>query len=182
LLDAARELFLAHGYDATTTRDICVRSGVAEAQLFSNFGSKDGIFDAAFVTPFAELVDRYVAAWTGAAPDSTAEERVAMFVNGLYDLASRHRTILLACVNRRVTNGATGRSDILDHLARTLHEMDTIQVPGLDVPAAIVAAAGMVLGVVLLDDMLTPIGQRRIGRARITDQMTQLIVHGALAS
>jgi AcrR family transcriptional regulator len=179
LLDAARDLFLERGYEATTTREISERSGVAETQLFDNFGSKDGIFDAAFVAPFKELADRYIAAWTEAARESTVEERVSMFVTGFYDLATENRRILLAAVNRRAAGGTNGHTDILDHLARTIHEIEVIDVPDLDVPAAIVAAAAMVLGVVLLDDMLTPTGQRPLGRKRLTEQMTQMLVRGA---
>jgi len=40
LLGAARELFTANGYDATSTRDICTRAGVARNLLFSNFENK----------------------------------------------------------------------------------------------------------------------------------------------
>jgi hypothetical protein len=43
LLDAARELFLAHGYEQTYTKDIAQKAGVAEKVLFSNFESKAGI-------------------------------------------------------------------------------------------------------------------------------------------
>lgn len=179
LLEAARELFLEKGYEATTTREISERSGVAETQLFNNFGSKDRIFDAAFVTPFKELADRYIAAWTKTTRQSSTEERVAIFVTGFYDLATENRQILLAALNRRAAGGSNGETDILDHLARTIHEIEVIDVPDLDIPAAIVAAAAMVLGVVLLDDMLTPIGQRSLGRNRLTKQMTEILVRGA---
>jgi AcrR family transcriptional regulator len=180
LIEAARELFLERGYDATTTREICDRADVAETQLFSNFGSKDGIFDAAFVEPFAELVNRYVASWAETASEAGVEERVSMFVNGLFDLASDNRTILLAAVGRRASHGGSGPSDMLDHLAQTFTQIDTIHLPGVDTPAATAAAAGMVFGVVLLDDMLFAGERLRRDRDRLTTQMTKMIVHGVL--
>lgn len=184
LLDAARELFAKNGYEATTTRDICARSGVAQQQLFDNFGSKEGIFEAAFMAPLVDLVDHYIAAFGSAAPESTIEERVAMLVDGLYDLATDNRRVLLTAVCRssQSTDPDAGPSSLLDHIARTLHEMVAITAPpaGIDVPAAVVSAAGMVFGVILLEDMLYPSGSERFGRERLTREMVALLVHGGL--
>src|SRR5919198_2111680 len=103
LLDAARELFLAHGYEQTYTKDIAQKAGVAEKVLFGNYATKAGIFDAAFITPFAELADRYIAAWQRDAVDTgTVEERIASFVSGLYELAHKNRAILRAVLARQI--------------------------------------------------------------------------------
>lgn len=184
LLDAARELFAEKGYDATTVRDISGRSGVAQQQLFQNFGSKEGIFEAAFVTPLADLVSQYIASFNNARQDSTVSERVANFVNGLYDLASENRHILLTAISRRSLSAdpTANGSDLLDHIARTLREIELITEPppGLDVPAAIVTTASMVFGAVLLQDMLYPAGTPPLNRERLTDEMITTILHGAL--
>jgi AcrR family transcriptional regulator len=184
LLEAARDLFAEKGYEATTTREICTRSGVAQQQLFDNFGSKEGIFEAAFIGPLVELVDHYIASFDSAGPESTIEERVAILVNGLYDLATENRGVLLTAVCRSsLTNDPTAApSSLLDHIGRTLHEMVTIADPpgGIDVPAAIVTTAGMVFGVTLLQDMLYPAGIARLTRERLTNEMITTIVHGAL--
>jgi AcrR family transcriptional regulator len=183
LIDAARELFMEKGYEATTTRDICRRSGVAQTQLFHNFGSKEGIFEAAFITPLTELVNRYVADFDRLRQHSTLDQGIATLVNGLFDIASANRTVLLTAVCRRslAPASAAGPSDLLDHIARTLHEMEVIEAPpGVDVPAAIVATAAMVFGVVLLVDMLYPIGAPRLSRERLTTEMVTTILHGAL--
>jgi AcrR family transcriptional regulator len=184
LLDAARELFAERGYDATTVRDISTRSGVAQQQLFHNFGSKDGIFDAAFVTPLAELVNWYVAGFNNAPPGSGIDERVANLVYGLYDLARDNRATLLTIVSRRALSGDpdAGVSDLLDHIARTLREMEGVveYPPGIDLPAAVVTAAGMVFGTVLLEDMLYPAGAPRLDRDRVTAEMITTLLHGSL--
>src|SRR5262249_23499660 len=131
LLEAARELFAENGYEATTTRDICARSGVAQQQLFDNFGSKEGIFEAAFMAPLVDLVDHYIASFNTAGADSTIEERVAMLVNGLYDLSSENRSILLTALCRSSLNNdpQAAPSSLLDHIGRTLHEMVAIADP-----------------------------------------------------
>lgn len=183
LLVAARELFAEKGYEATTTRDICSRAGVAAQQLFHNFGSKDGLFDAAFVPPLAELVSRYIATFESAAADISLEQRVRVFIDELYGLAEENRTVLLSAVWRDAMypDAADGPSQVLDHVARTLHEIEAIPAPrpGMDVPAAITAAAGMVFGVVLLDSLLQPAGEPRLSRERLVDEMVASIVHGA---
>jgi AcrR family transcriptional regulator len=43
ILDAARHLFVARGYDATTTRDIAEAAGIANGTLFNYFASKEAI-------------------------------------------------------------------------------------------------------------------------------------------
>jgi AcrR family transcriptional regulator len=183
LLHAARELFVADGYDATSTRRIATTAGVAEKVLFSNFTSKAGIFDAAFIEPFSELADRYVAEWDTNASTSTVEQRIGSFVSGLYDLAHQNRTVLRAALGRQAAGGADAHSEIVKHLARTIQSLMRIEqqtLPDVDQNAALIAVSGMVFGVVLLDDMLTPAGQRRPSRKRLETEMTGLILHGVL--
>jgi AcrR family transcriptional regulator len=170
LLKAARELFLEEGYDATTTRQISERAGVAEPLLFTNFGSKGALFDAAVLTPIADFVAEYASSFA-AAPEG---ERVDAFVRGLYDLAGRNRTVLLDAVVQR--------PDVLDHLAVALQGLsgvsDLDQYDDVDAPAAVAAAIGMVLGVALLDDLLFPAGSRRPGRDRLIAEMEKFILYG----
>lgn len=46
ILDAAEELFVARGFDATSTNDILERVGIARGTLYYHFGSKEEILDA----------------------------------------------------------------------------------------------------------------------------------------
>ena len=184
LLDAARELFAEKGYEATTVRDISARSEVAQQQLFQNFGSKEGIFTAAFLAPLGTIVERYVTDFTSTDPDSTIRERVTLLVNSLYDLADENRDILLTAICRRSRAAEQDgtSSELLDHIARTLHEMEVITElpPGTDLPAAIVTTASMVFGAVLLEDMIYPSGAPRLHRERLTAEMINTLLHGAL--
>ncbi len=46
ILDIAEELFIAKGYDRTTTTDILERAGIARGTLYYHFKSKEEILDA----------------------------------------------------------------------------------------------------------------------------------------
>ncbi|AEA24912.1 TetR family transcriptional regulator [Pseudonocardia benzenivorans] len=80
LLVAARELFAAVGYDATTVRAVAERAGVNQALLFRHFGNKEGLFAEALSGeamalledgPPEELLDRALAAITADDPSGT---------------------------------------------------------------------------------------------------------------
>ena len=107
LLDAARDLFGEQGYEETTTKQICKQAGVAEPLLFTNFGSKQGLFEAAVLAPIAEFVADYASslgsgeAEAGADPD----ERADRFVRGIYSLARQNRTVLLTAIAQRLHRG-----------------------------------------------------------------------------
>jgi AcrR family transcriptional regulator len=64
ILDAARDEFLASGYNGARTRDIAERAGVAEALLYRHFASKEALFEEAIVAPleaWLELLPGYAA-------------------------------------------------------------------------------------------------------------------------
>ena len=69
LLDAGRELFGTHGYDATSVSDIGRRAGIAKSVLYHYFGSKSALYE--------ELVrhdaDTLVATVAAAVPPRGAE-------------------------------------------------------------------------------------------------------------
>jgi AcrR family transcriptional regulator len=48
ILEAARTLFGAHGYGGTTVRAVAAEAGVDPAMVFYFFGTKQGLFSAAF--------------------------------------------------------------------------------------------------------------------------------------
>jgi AcrR family transcriptional regulator len=50
ILDAAREAFLEHGYQASTL-DIARQAGISEASIFKRFGSKEKLFYEALQIP-----------------------------------------------------------------------------------------------------------------------------------
>ena len=46
ILDAARQLFLNHGYTGSTAAAIAARAGVSQSMLFAAFGTKAGVLQA----------------------------------------------------------------------------------------------------------------------------------------
>jgi AcrR family transcriptional regulator len=57
MLDAARELFIAHGYSRTTMDAIAERAGVGVATVYTYFTSKEGVFAELARMDMAELRD-----------------------------------------------------------------------------------------------------------------------------
>lgn len=64
ILRAARKLFAARGYSATTTSEIAQAAGVTAGALFHHFGDKTGVFRSVFSDLEAEL-DAHVRATAG---------------------------------------------------------------------------------------------------------------------
>lgn len=97
---AALDLFVAHGVDAATTREIAAAAGVSEGAIYRHFDSKDALAAAMFLkvhTRLAALVReaakeaRGIAAQTGAIVDAycrTADEDFPLFA---FHLLHAHR-------------------------------------------------------------------------------------------
>jgi TetR/AcrR family transcriptional regulator, mexJK operon transcriptional repressor len=60
ILEAARECFAEHGYDATTVETIAARAGIAKRTVFNVFGDKDAVFRAAVEASFP-IAERFAA-------------------------------------------------------------------------------------------------------------------------
>lgn len=64
LLDAAKRLFAAHGYEATATSAIAREAGTSESQLMRYFGGKAGLLEAVFDRAWDQIntrVERIIA-------------------------------------------------------------------------------------------------------------------------
>jgi AcrR family transcriptional regulator len=181
LIDSARELFLSKGFEATTSREICERAGVAEPLLFSNFGSKAGLFEEAVLAPIAKFVGEYASSWRDVGEEKPSE-RVDAFVPELFEIAQRNRTVLLEALVQRLHRESTDEPDLIDQVAGTLKGLEGVsdldRYEDVDVPAAVTAALGMVLGVALLDDLLFPSGSRRPSRERLVAEMEKYLLYG----
>ena len=55
LLDAAKRLFAAHGYEQTATSAIAREAGTSESQLMRYFGGKAGVLEALFEDAWIQL-------------------------------------------------------------------------------------------------------------------------------
>jgi AcrR family transcriptional regulator len=76
LLEAAKELFAALGYENVSTSAVARRAGTSESQLIKHFGSKEGLLQAVFDKGWEALDWRVKLAWRGAT--SPLEKFVAL--------------------------------------------------------------------------------------------------------
>lgn len=91
IVDAARRVFVAHGFGGSRIRDIAAEAGINEALLYRHFDSKEALFEAAVVTPLHAAVVRLTE--TATEPPANAEsslvemrERTRSFVTDLVDV------------------------------------------------------------------------------------------------
>jgi AcrR family transcriptional regulator len=83
IVQAAAELFRAHGFDATTMDDIAAHAEVSRATLFNYFGTKDSLLLPFIETAFNELILPSFKAHLDSQPDPFDAFR--FLVMGLYD-------------------------------------------------------------------------------------------------
>jgi len=181
LLRAARDEFLAKGYAGATTKAIAARAEVSETVIFNQFQDKPGLFTAAFVAPFAEVVTEYLEARNDVAR-SSPQQRVERFVDHLSRLAREYRPILISAIAQRLDGTAPPTDDLLDHVSAELQKVlglgELTEIPGVRPvgPATRASAAAMVLGMALLDDLIFPRDTRRPSDSKLAAEMTTTIL------
>lgn len=191
VLAAAHALFAEKGYHGTKTKEIAQRAGVGESVVFRNFGSKAELFEASILKPFNDFLDGWAASWSiEPLAEADPEEITRSFVVGFYGVVSEHRELLLTLM----TAGVKGADQTLAIVATSVSARFSEQLrimrdlllehggarhwSGIDPPATVAVAVGSVLAMVMLDDWIFPTGERRPGRARQIDELTQMLLHG----
>lgn len=193
VLEAAHALFTAQGYHGTKTRQIAERAGVGESVVFRNFGSKAELFEASILKPFVDFLDGWAQSWrveplAAVDPDEIARS----FVVGFYGIVVEHRELLMTLVTARVRGVDDALGDVATAVSlrftESLRIMRDLLVEqneargwlGVDPPATVAVAVGAVLSMVVLDDWIFPAGERRPGRARQIEELTQMLLHGVM--
>jgi AcrR family transcriptional regulator len=83
LLAAARELFAADGYAATSLDDVCDRAGVTKGSLYHHFRGKAELFEAVFEEEARSLTARASQTMTdGSEPWTTVNAGLTAFLEG----------------------------------------------------------------------------------------------------
>ena len=80
ILEAARELFAADGYERATIRAIAARAGVDPALVMQHFGSKEGLFAAS--TRWSNEHQTILSATTDTLPAAAIADLVSHFEQG----------------------------------------------------------------------------------------------------
>ncbi|HSG89665.1 MAG TPA: TetR/AcrR family transcriptional regulator [Pseudomonadales bacterium] len=91
LLDAARELFVEHGYDRTRPQDIARHAGVATGTFYLHFRDKEDVFLAFADEAQAHLLDE---CRERLAHVHGVTERIRVFIRAMFDHAERHPGVL----------------------------------------------------------------------------------------
>lgn len=188
-LAAAHELFTTNGYRATTTKEICLRAGVAEPTLFRNFGSKAELFETTILEPFGAFIDSWITSWHEFSADTSVQDMAQSLVEGLFKLVRQDRRLFqelmearadpnndlhrsAVAISTRIREGLRAVQDVGLEIADERH------LEHLDPPATIASVAAMVIGAVILEDWIVPIGVRQPSQARMINELTMMITHG----
>jgi len=188
---AAHDLFTSQGYHATKTRQIAEHAQVAEPVIFRHFGSKAEMFEVAIIAPFTEFANAWGASWSAEPLDSAdMYEITRTFVQGFYGLTLEHREVLRTLMAARAKGDDDALAEVADRVVAQLASVLT-NIRGLleehaaargwdslDPPITVAIALGAILSVVVFDEWVFPAGERRPGRARQVEELTQMLLHG----
>jgi AcrR family transcriptional regulator len=190
--DAARSLFAANGYAGTTTRDIAGLAGVHEPLLYRRYGSKAGLFRAAVLVPFSDVITGYLKTWEAQLEAPVPlRDLVVAFIDPLYRLLREHRELAMALVQGRdvirdsgVEAGdgdeSTWPSEIGEILQRLVPQLE---IEGarrgllVDGSTTNVVILGMVLGLALIDPIL-PTNAVHAKPSQVSEAMVELVLRG----
>jgi AcrR family transcriptional regulator len=188
---AARSLFASYGYASTTTREIAARAGVHEPLLYRRYGSKAGLFRAAVLVPFGEVISSYLATWETQVDEPVPlRDLVAAFIDPLYRLLREHQELAMALVQGRQlrpTDVADGPDDgsawpseigeILQRLVPQLEIEGARRGLHVDAKTTNIVILGMVLGLALIDPVL-PTEAVHATPPQVSEAMVELVLHG----
>lgn len=94
ILDAAEQVFSAHGYAGTSTREIARRAGVPFGALHYHWGTKKHLWDAVFRRLADRTRETIIRTFT---PGRTLGEVLDNLVDAFLDFFAAHRTVVRLC-------------------------------------------------------------------------------------
>ena len=166
ILQAARELFAARGYEQASLRSIAGEAGVDPALIIHYFGSKQGLLRAALALPL-DPADVIAAAMVDAPPDRVGERLVSAVI-AAWDapstgpaLQSMFRTALSHRTASRIL-----RETLEGTLLAALRSAAPGQVSGLRAELMAAQMAGVLLARYVLElPEIAAMTHREVGRA-----------------
>jgi AcrR family transcriptional regulator len=188
-LAAAHQLFTQQGYRGTTTKEICLRAGVAEPTLFRHFGTKADLFETTILEPFNQFIEGWVASWRRESANTSVQDMAENLVEGLFRLIRQDLRLFQELIEARADassdlhGSAVAVSARIREGLRAVHDAgleiaDDRHLVHLDAPANIAAVAAMVIGVVVLEDWIVPRGIRQPSQTRMIREITMMITYG----
>lgn len=165
ILDAAFLEFGENGYSSTTTAVIARRADVAEALIFTHFGSKAELFRKAVFKPLDDHFSTFIATHTFDEGDEAGRLRESRaFVSDLVRFVRRHSGLFKSLVVNEAYakdgDAASGLRGLQDYF----HKMSAIEEVKLmgppKVPPRLISRISFasILGCILFSDWLFPEG------------------------
>jgi AcrR family transcriptional regulator len=187
ILDAAREVFAADGFDRSSTRSIAAAAGVNSALIFRYFGSKAGLYEAAVLRPLQTFIEEFMDKWDAYQrephpPAQTAAE----WLGGLYDLFCEHRELVLALIRHESHGRDFGdeAAEVAESMTRVLDRVELVITTeaerrgwsGFDTRMSIRIAFGMAFSFAVLQDWLFAGDDGRPDRDEIVSGMVSFVL------
>jgi AcrR family transcriptional regulator len=187
ILAAAEDLFGINGFAGTTTRAVAKQAGVAEALVYTNFGSKTRLFEAAVVDRYETFLAEHIAQWSQGITTPQTMSRFD-FVHGFVDswvtFFSDNRNLCLTYLEyHRLGNRQPDPPNADFGVPLRPLEVALVKhgsqfgLRDLDVQVTVRAVISMVLGLVLHDHVLFT-GIRQPVREHLVREVTILILSG----
>ncbi|HKO92187.1 MAG TPA: helix-turn-helix domain-containing protein, partial [Polyangiaceae bacterium] len=102
ILAAARDLFIAHGVQQTSLRDIAERLGISKPALYYHFDSRDALLES-IVLPLIDNLNEFIAVHEAVQPRDAR-----LLLEDYFELLRQHREVLTLLVRDLSTLGALG--------------------------------------------------------------------------
>jgi AcrR family transcriptional regulator len=179
ILEAARTVFSARGYEGTTTRDIAEQADVSETLLFRHFSSKMALFDQVVFAPFDELMGRFQQSQPGPATRARLVQNSEGFVAELLTFLDENRALVGALATQHVASGGVGKFNGLRRYFAAAASQARMQQDAsggaVDVSPdlSVRLGFGMVVASVLMRDWLFPDGAP--GRREVVEALARML-------
>jgi AcrR family transcriptional regulator len=190
IVAAARDLFVAQGYEGTSTREIARKAGVIQAAVFRHFGTKEALFAHVALEPLSTFIQDFVDQWEQESLNQASEQEVTRaYVTGLSRLVRENRLLFAMLADaegaERFEESATAvRAALNRHLedlesrSRAMAARDGRRPMDLGLAARFTIA--LVLGTALFEDTLFSDGRPRVSRLRLERELADYVLRAAL--
>jgi AcrR family transcriptional regulator len=105
LLQSAKRLFMKHGYDGATMRDIANEAGLSTGAVFANFADKADLFNEVILSDFQRQYDRMAGS---VPPDAPVDERLLNLLSSAYEFHLSQLPLLQAGISVSWSQGLNG--------------------------------------------------------------------------
>lgn len=183
IVDAAFTEFGENGYSSATTAAIARRADVAEALIFTHFGSKANLFRKAVFKPLDDHFSKFVAAHAVRSEDAAEHVKESRaFVSELVRFVRQHTGMFKSLVVNEAYARDDGSSGGLRGLQDYFDKMSALeearQAKQHNVPPRLISRISFasILGCILFNDWLFPEGVA--GDDEVHDALCDFIMEG----